>query len=354
MPAAVNTQNLTLNAQEATDFNKVIFDYITTDEAFLTKVHDIVTGVKMKEQIVFGSELGDGLKVLKGCKPDTAQGFELSEKFWDPEIFAMRLEHCQNDVDRLFKMWQNFERLNPDFFELDSDELAVLLMAIKNALPTNILTIAWFADKETETITDGGVFKDGTDLDLYNGINGIWKQIFAEINAGKSNYVNIAKNAGANYNAQTLTPAEARGVLNSLYFAASSEVRSNDSSQFLVTRGIYDGYLQSLASGQETGGGNTFIVENGQKVLRFFGHEVVPMDVWDKKIKQLFDNGTKSHLPNRAVFTTKFNIPLGTTSEEDFNEVRSIFDPRDNVNLLDVYLNLDAKLLKANAAAAAY
>lgn len=362
MATAINVEDLTLNPQEAQEISEISFDLIWNDENLLTKVHDIVTGVKMKEQIVFGSEMGDSLKVLKGCKPDTAQGFELSEKFWSPEIFAARWEHCQNDVNRLFKMWQNFERINPDFFELSSEEMALIVMAIMNSLPSNILTIVWFADTDAALVADGGVFSAGVDLDLYNGIDGLWKQIFSEIPTTASNYVAIAKNNGADYASQVLTPEEAYAVLNSMYFKADRRLRVNGGINgltegdvhYLVTDGIYDGYLQYLSTTQQTGAGNTMIVENGQPVLRHMGVEVVNMTIWSRKIEELQNNGTKLNLPNRAVLTSKFNIPIGTTSDEDFDKVTSKFDDYENINFMDVYMNLDAKLLRASLAVAAY
>ena len=362
MASVIDVEDLTLNPKEAQEISEISFDIIWNDESLLTKVHDIITGIKMKEQIVFGSDLGDSLKVLKGCKPDTAKGFELSEKFWNPEIFAARWEHCQRDVDRLFKMWQNFDKINPDFFELSTEEMAVIVMAIMNSLPTNILTIVWFADTEAEHIADGGAFSAGVDLDLYNGIDGLWRQIFDEIPTTAANYVAIAKNNGANYAAQVLTPVEVYAVLNSMYFKADRRLRVNDGAGgltggdvfYLVTDGIYDGYLQYLSTTQQTGAGNTMIVENGQTVLRFFGIEVVNMTVWSRKIQELQNDGTKLNLPNRAVLTSKYNIPIGTTSEEDFDKVTSKFDDYENINFMDVYMNLDAKLLRASAMVAAY
>lgn len=355
MASIIDVQDLTLNPEEAREISQITFEMLWEDENLLTKVHDIVTGIKMKEQIVFGTNIGDSLKVLKGCKPDTAKGFELSEKFWDPEIIAARWEHCQADVDRLFKMWKRYEKINPDFFKLEGEELAVVVMAIMNSLPTNILTIAWFGDKAADRIADGGNFSAGVDLDLYNAIDGLWKQIFAEIGAGDANYVNIPKNNGANYAAQVMTPAEAKATLTSMYFKADRRLRANtDGLMFLVTDGIYDGYLQWLESVQETGAGNTMIVENNQPVLRHFGIEVVNMNIWSRKIEELQNDGTKLNLPNRAVLTNKYNIPLGTTSESDFDTVESDYNSYEKINFMDVAMTLDAKLLQAYLAVAAY
>ena len=73
------------------------------------------------------------------------------------------------------------------------------------------------------------------------------------------------------------------------------------------------------------------IIENGQTVLHYIGIDVVNITV-----------------------TSKYNIPIGTTSEEDFDKVTSKFDDYENINFMDVYMNLDAKLLRASAMVAAY
>ena len=356
MATMIDVTGLTLNPQEAQNLSEIMFERIFEDENLLTKVHDIVTGIKMKTQIVFADQMGDSLKKFSSCTPALAEGLKLSQKYWDPELIGARWEHCQNDVNQLFKMWKNFEKVNPDFFELTSEELAVLVMAIENALPTNILTISWFADKQAALIADSGKFTAGTDLGKYNMIDGLWKQIFAEVTAGKVPRTTIAENSLTTTSAQkAITPAKALEYLQSVYGTADTRLTADANGvHFLVTSEIYSAYRQYLATTPATAGGNTEVIENGKPVVRFYGIEVVDMNVWTRKIQQLFNNGTKLDLPNRIVLTSKLNIPIGTVNDSDFDTVDSFYDQYKKINVLDVAMKIDAKFLQGYLASVAY
>lgn len=354
MTSQINVSALTLNAEEVKDVSQVIFERVF-ENSTIEQIHDIVTGVKYKTQIVFGGSIGDSLKVSTGCTPNAANGLTFTEDFWDPTRFDARWEHCQADMNALFKMFRSYQKINPDFYNrIGSEEMGVLIAKIEDALPTDIMTKVWFSDKAAETIADGGKFKNGTDLDLYNGIDGIWKQVFAKIPTTAANYVAIAKNAGASYAAQAITPAESAQLLTDMYFKADARLTDDPNAKFLVTSSIYNAYLQYLASTQAAGGGFTQIIENGQPKLYVYGIEVVKMSLWDRKIKQLFDNGTKLDMPNRALLTTKGNIPVGTVSTEDFDHLDSFYDQYRKVNVLDAAVALDGKFLQPYLGVAAF
>ena len=353
MASVINVEDLTLNAEEARDISKLIIEKAFL-KGLLSETHAIELGVTHKQQIVFAGKISDSLKKASGCTPNEGTGVTFTEKFWEPEIFDSRWKHCAGDLNTLFKLFNKASKINPDFYDkIDSQELGLIVSLIERMLNDTLPTKIWFSDKVGELIADGGVFKAGTDLDLYNVIDGLWKQIMAQISSGDSNYVEITQNAGASYALQVLPADASLTYLASCYNQADSRILQDPNAKFLVTRSIADNYRASLRT-KTLGAGFLEVAENGKPQLYFEGYKVEIRHDWDRDIKSLFDTGTKVDKPHRILFTTPDNIPLATTSTDDFNTLDSFYDRTLKSNIIDVAFSLDAKFLENYMAVAAY
>lgn len=353
MASKIDISALTLNPQEATDAASLILEREFTN-GVLSQNHEVYTGILYKEQIPFAGKLGDALKKSTGCTPNAGGNFALSEKFWDPEIFDTRYEHCASDLNKLFKLFQKEQRINPDYFDKDgAPEMQMIYSMISQMLRETLPIKVWFSDKLANNTTGGGVFADGTDLDLYNVFDGLFKQIMAEVGTGDSNYFAIDKNAGISYAAQALTGQEAYDTLVAMRNAADERLLESGDAKFYVTRSIADRYRDHLRA-NTLGAGFIEIVEGGKTQLLFDGIPVEVMYVWDRVIKAVQDNGTKWNLPHRAILTTPDNIPVGTVSESDLEELDSFYDKKSKQNIVDVAFSLDAKHLEPYMTVAAY
>jgi hypothetical protein len=229
----------------------------------------------------------------------------------------------------------------------------MIVSLIENMMVRELPTKIWFSDISALTVANGGQFKNGTDLTLYNIIDGLWKQIFAEINSGDLNYVEITENSGATYVAQTLPADAAVNYLTKVVESADSRLLSDPSARIMVTRSVADNFRRSLRT-KTFGAGFLDTVEGGRPVLRFDGYEVAVRDDWDKNINSLLNNGTKLNKPHRILFTTPDNIPLATTSTDDFDTLVSFYDQLNRQNVIDAGFSLDAKFLESYLAVAAY
>jgi len=353
MSTLINVASLTLNPEEARDIAKLIIEKAFTQGA-LSESHAIETGVLMKTQIPFAGAIADTLKKASGCTPNAGTGVALTQKYWEPEIFDSRWEHCAGDLNKLFKLFQQASKINPDFYDkIGSQELGLIVALIDQmmlgALPTKI----WFSDKAGEIQDDGGAFADTIDIDLYNVIDGLWKQIFAEINAGDSNFVDITQNENATYALQVLPADSAVDYLGAMYDQADSRLLEQPDAKFYVTRSIADNYRKTLRT-KTLGAGFLEVTENGRPQLYFEGIPVMVRSDWDRDIKRLFDNGTKVDKPHRALLTTPNNIPVATLSTDDFTTLESFYDQYRKSNIIDVAFSLDAKFLESYMAVAAY
>ncbi len=351
--ALIDADALTLNAREAETVSEVIFQRVYNDSD-LAEYHEVETGIDVKTQIAFAGRLGLLGKKSTGCTPNEAGGFELTEKFWTPVLEDFRLKHCQADMPALLKLFRKSQRINPDFFDaVGTQEFGVIISAVEAAMIENMHRKIWFNDTAAETIADGGVFKNGTDLDYFNSFDGLFKQIFSEVPSNASNRVTITANAGNSYVNQALAEDAALGIFEQMVLAADDRLVSAEDSFILATRSLADNYRATLRN-KNLGSGFLEIVEEGLPKLYFDGIEVKVRYDWDRYIKTYQDNGTKWNLPHRAVFTTKTNIPVGTLSENDLTKLDVFYDKTQRTNIMDAAYTIDAKHLEAYMTVAGY
>ena len=353
MASLIDISALTLNTEEAKEVGKLIIEkgFVEGD---LSAIHDIETGILYDMQIPFAGRIADSLKLASGCTPNVGTGVAMTEKVWTPKIFNSRWVHCAADLNKLFKLFQKAQRINPDFYDrINSQEMGVIYalieQMIKNALPKKV----WFSDVDADTIANGGVLKNGTDKALYNVIDGLFKQIFAEVGSGDDNFVSITQNAGASYALQALPTDGALGYLTSVMNQADSRLLEDPSAKILVTRTVADNYRNTLRT-KTLSAGFMEVVENGKATLYFDGYEVVTMHEWDRIINADFDNGTKKDKPHRIIFTTPSNIPVATLSTDDLTNLKSFYYGFGQSNVVDVAFSLDAKHLESYMTVGAY
>lgn len=353
MASLINVSSLTLNPEEASEIGKLILEREFINGA-LSQNHAMETGIVYKTQIPFAGKISDSLKASSGCTPNAGSGVSFSEKFWDPTILDSRWEHCAADLSKLLKLFQKEKRINPDYFDKQgSQEMGMIYSLIAQMLRETLPVKIWFSDKAADDVDGTGVFTSGTDLDLYNALDGLFKQIFAAITPGSDYHVDISKNDGASYAAQALAADDAYNTLVRMRNIADERLLADPDAKFYVTRSLADNYRDSLRT-KTLGAGFLEVTENGKTSLMFDGIPVEVMYVWDRTIKSAQDNGTKWNLPHRALLTTPDNIPVGTTSESDFETLESFYDQYRKSNITDVAFSLDTKFLETYMAVAAY
>lgn len=352
--ALIDVSALTLNPQEVTELNKVIFEKVYNNPA-ISDIHEIETGILMKTQIVLANRINRVLgKASTSCTPNEETGFTMSQKYWEPAREDFRLKHCQADMPALLKIFKKDAKMNPDFYDkIGSEELGVLVAAISDAMIESLITKIWFADKTAELIADGGVFTAGTDIARFTTFDGQFKQIFTDVPTTASNYVAITQNAGASYAEQALPADAALGYFKSMFNKADKRLVKDGTAQLLVTASLFDNFVDTLES-KTIANGFLDRAEDGSVNIRYRGVPIKMMDIWDRVIDQYQDNGTKWNLPHRAVLTNKSNIPVGTMSESDFTTLDSFYDPVGKQNIIDAVYTIDAKHLENYLTVAAY
>ena len=349
MASLIDIAALTVNPEEAQEIGKLIIEKALV-QGELSEDHEIETGILYKTQIPFAGSIADSLKKADGCTSNVGTGVAMTEKYWEPEIYGSRFIHCAGDLNKLFKLFQKAQRINPEFYDrINSPEMGVIYALIERMLRETLPVKVWFSDKAA-AIEPAGNFKTGTDLALYNVINGLFKQIFADATIPR---VTITQNAAASYALQALPADSALGYLQAVVNKADSRMLIDATSKILVTRSIADNYRNSLRA-NTLGAGFLEVVEGGRPRLFFDNYEVKVRHDWDANILALEDNGTVLNKPHRIVMTTPSNIPVGTLSTDDLTTLDSFYDRTLKSNIVDVAFSLDAKFLESYMASVAY
>lgn len=355
MPSKIDISALTLNPEEALAVSELVLERGFIN-GVLSDNHEILTGVQWQKQIQFVSQLPNSLRAHTACTPTEGDDIVLTQKFWDPQKFGTRLTHCADDLDLLYKTFGKASRFNPDFYDIISSPAGQLLMArTELMLETSLPVIAWFQDTNADVFPNpGGTFTPGTDLTLYNLIDGLWPQIRAEVGPGNDNYVEITQNTGL-YATQFLTPQEAFDYLTAMVNQSDERLIGDPDRKLYLSRSFADPYRDYLRD-NTIGNGFIDITEDGKLDLRFDGIPIEIMYVWDRTIRaDQNDTITGSYFqPIRGLLTTPDNIPAATLSTSDLDEVDAFYDRTLKQSIFDIVFNLDVKFLEDYRAVAAY
>lgn len=355
--AIFDLQNLTMNPEEATSTSEAVF-MKTIMEGQLSDHHDIETGIEHQTQIAFIGNIGLVGEKITGCdRGENPATIPLSEKFWNPVLIGDRLKHCAIDINPLLKLFRKAQKVSPDFFDrIGSEEMGMIVAKIDNAMISMLNRLVWFGDTAAANVSASGVIKNGINVKYFNPIDGLFKQIFTEVPTTAKNYVAIPKNSGASYAAQELSADFSLGLFRKMYNKIDARffqaIEQGASPVLEVTRELFQNYQDQLEDKSLN-----FTLAEAKDGVNGLNYRGIPIKVrydWDNNIASYQDNGTTLNLPHRAILTVKENIPVGTLSTADFNNLESWYEKKDKANYIDFDLKIDTKHLLDYMTVAAY
>jgi len=348
--AVLDVSALSVNPEEAQGISEIVVEKVFI-QGELNQVHDVQTGIQYQKQIVFVDNLGVGGEALTGCTPAEQEGLVFTEKFWNPALIAGRFTHCANDLPQLLKLFRKAQRVEPDFYDRQgSEEMGLLMAKIIEALKVSVSAKAWLSDTAAAVQPGGNFTIAGFNAGLWDQFDGLWKQIYADADVP---VYTISENSGATYVLQELAAGESINILNAIYENADPRLLGDTDAQILVTRSIWNNLLKANEA-VEANGGFVTRQENGVMSMDYRGIPIVLMSEWDRTIRLYQDDLTVHFLPHRAIMTTPGNIPIGTLSETDLQNLESFYDKKDKTNYVDYGYYLDAKFGESYMASVAY
>jgi hypothetical protein len=348
--AVFNPNDLNFNGEEIKNSSEAVFISAFAPAA-VADLLTVVSGIKAKKQIAilgrFNSLLGKG---AGECSPSgRTVTTPMTQKLWEPATVSDRLAYCWKDLEGTFFIWGTKNGI--DKADLTATDF---LLYIEELLSTELLEtylrIAYFNDTDAELVADGGVIKAGTDLDFFNRIDGIWKQAFAIVASDSARKTTdlTSRNGQATYALQAFTSTDTTNkvVMNCLFnmeVQADSRLTSKEGLKFQVTKSVFDQYRRELTFSNISY--TTERLENGMMQINAGGIPVVCVEFWDRIIRSYFDNGTKWHLPHRAILTVPSNIQVGTEEESTLTNYLVFYDQTLKTTFVDFQFDIDAKII---------
>lgn len=358
MATAINVSALTLNPEEARSFSEFLVEAVLKDPS-LRALHSVETGIKMKSQIVLAGQLGKtGLKKDSCTRQTSGESASLTQKYWEPVGIEDTLIHCQDDVNGLFKAYYGQISEYREMYEIEgSDEEVFLAVLLAEAALKTLWRAVWYGNKDVAASGEATAgLADAANVKFYDYIDGIWQQVFDAVTAGDVARITITENAEAAKADQLDLPTNAaKNYLNAMWKKADPRLRADETAKFYVTGELFQNLLDSYEAVNSNYA--MTVLENGMSRITYRGKEVINIETIDIVPREDFEAtnaGLAYYLPNRALFTTPANIPVGTLNESDFDNIEAFYDRVTRQHYAAYGYSVDAKLLFGHLAVAAY
>ena len=353
--AGINFESLTPKNGAVQDLAELIFLELQEDD----KLGQLVTFMTRQEN---GKKLGfvgkAGLlgKKAKGCDPEYAKNLvQASEKTWTLEEWEIAEEICYKELENTIA--EHFAANGSDMADLTSSDYMekVVRPLLEQAIRDLIVRLVFFGDTEAE-----GNLKAGVDAEYFNLFDGIWKQLFVAVTAGKTTRVSVEANTkttvAAQYEAMR-QPGAATGVLNSLIINTPMKLRTMADRVFIVTQAFADMLNLDI---QENNKGSELQWESifaGIQKSTYQGITLIAVPQFDEIIQDYLKNSTNADAydkPFRVIYGAKGNFRAGTKSAETLADLQITFDKKDHKNYIYAADTLGALVLAEEYAAVAY
>jgi hypothetical protein len=356
MASLITLSSLTLNPQEAQSASEAIFEALYAKPE-LNDAHFVATGIQMKTQIPLFGQFGIvGKKAAGSCDVNAeTKTITPSQKYWDPMLISFRLIHCQEEIDQLFKMWKRSKSGLKTWEDMPDEQVAFLMERILDATMQSVLRISSLASTTENTVGAGGHLTNGTTITYFTMLEGLWKQIWTAVAGGTlTARTTITANLAPTYAGQdSLADDAALTIMREMYEKIDARARLNQNLVYQLTDSLFKNWQtflenKSLAYTLE----RTEAGKAGQYTYR--GIPIVVRYDWDRLIRTYFDSGAAWYLPHRAILTPLTNVPIGTSDQNDLNNLDLFYSRDDKKHYSDVAYYLDCKLLEEYMIAVAY
>lgn len=310
--------------------------------------------IKAKQQIAFIGRLTKVVKAAQACGTQTSTnkaGIPLSEKFWDPKKAEMFIQMCATDFEDKFFVWglaKGYERANLELATAGEDpELLIesfIMDIVEDAVYEDAMRMIWLNDVDITDVNDSpaGVLGSATDIVYYNLFDGLLKQIYAAVTAGKTPRYTISENAGVSYAAQKLAAGKSATIFDTIVTQADGRILDQPDQVIMCTKSIFDNWVLY----RESKNLESAVVDQtlGIATAMFRGIKIIPLNFLDRYIKSDFDNGTTLYRPHIAIYGSLSSILGGFDVNPDAIGLEHWYDKDTKYNKIRTAFMIDAKV----------
>lgn len=347
----LDLSKFTFTAEQIRNINELVYEGIMRLPE-ISSIHQMWGGIVANKEVGFITEGGLVGKAGQGCDPEPQDWNIGTHKLvWQPKEWEIYLKECAQDLKDTMVIYSM--RTGTQIDDLtDTDYMNIVVEVLIGAVYKFLYRLIWLNDVDAEEVSDGGTYTDGLDLDYFNIIDGLFKQLRGLVADDAKRGYTIAANAESTKADQMgeLTPDDAYAILTGMWYKAPMKLRAmkadinvQNRPFFLVTQSIADKYEQYLIGKNLP---QTFVnLTEGVQVLTILGIPVLPLPIWDEMIQAYQDLGTTWYNPHRALLTTKSVLAVGSpTQGKLFGEFDIFYDKKDRGNYILLKDMLDAKI----------
>lgn len=342
MATAIDFSKFTFTAEQVRAINELTYDAVISAPE-ISLIHTIYPNIVTEKFVGFLSEGGLVGLASTGCTP-SAQSFQIGSRTikWSPVEWEVFIEQCWKDLRSTMATYSLNTGVNAKDFTA-TDYMNVVVDQLTMALKKFFIRFAWFNDTDADNVTGGGVITDGVDVNYFNLVDGLFKQMDTQVTANPAQLVTITENAGVSYVAQKMVVANVIGYLQKLVFGAPNKLKGMSDNFILCTQSFYDAYVMALQSDKIQATYTNLV--NGVQVANYNGEPLIPWPIWDEMIASYEDTGAKYNAPNRAVYTNKSILGIGLDDVNQFETVNAWYSKDKRTVNMEAGGQADVKLM---------
>ena len=310
-----NVANDTRNISAIKD---VVKEELFTDE--LGKYFTVVPNIKGKKQIVVARPFKHVISKEEGCNNSfITVSNDFIKQEWDPREIRVGIKMCYSEIKESFEqwMWKNgYEAKDLT----GTDYLDFVSEFVKKAIARDVFALSLFGNENIDVTPATTPLTDVAFAPFYNLIDkGLIPtlQYFKTIPAFANNFVDLAENAGADYNAQNnLGESHAKDLFFKLVQQAYNVP---ETASLLSSDSLFMNYANMFTTKElESERQN---IKEGVSTLGVWGKKLESVKTYDITRFEDFNNGTKLHIPHFALFAEKSNLQLGVDKESSLEDL---------------------------------
>lgn len=328
-------ENITFNNEDVRDLKELIPMTIEQDEDFqrFTKLMKVHNG----DPLALIGEINDiGVKGA-GCNPTYKEiGIKNSQKRWELGDWSTPIKVCYEDFKGT--VGEYYLKGGTDIQDLTSTEIMneILRPRLERMLKRLIWRYGWFGDKDAKDIAGGGVLTTGTDVELFNVTDGLWKKIFAIGVAHSDQLTTIEANTKTTYKDQKaaiLKEGVATGIIDAMRMNADARITGDSEAVIMLSRGLADALAYDVKrTYKQIMPWNTIF--DGLDIAEYDGVKVARVNVWDSVINAYENTGTKWNKPYRAVYANINQLRVATDADGLLSNLDIFFDKKERSNFI--------------------
>jgi hypothetical protein len=346
MATIIDISNFSFDKEEVQGINEFVFDEFIRSPA-LSEIFSIFPNIVIDKELGFIGEGGLVGKAGSGCNLP-AQDYSIGTRriLWEPKPWKIVIEQCYVDLlGKLTVYSLKHGVAAADFAQ--SDYMHIVAAMLRESMEKFVVRAGWFGDTAADSFSGGGSgtagITNGVDVDYFNLLDGLWKQLILQATSNTAQRVSITENGAANYATQVIPANKMIPYLQDLVYGAPMVLRQQSDAVILCTQKFYDAFLMAI---QTLNLENTYRnIVDGNSTLHFSGVPIKPKPVWDDMIFAYNNNGTKLFAPYRALYTTTKVLGLGVDGTETLSQMDVFYDKSTELVKIRAAGQMDAKLL---------